>query len=65
MCLTYNISSMPTIPLYLKERIYWRIAYEAEKNGMTTGKFIATILEDYVNYLDTQERRTISPGDMK
>jgi len=56
---------MPVIPLYLKERIYWRIAYEADKAGMTTGKFIATILEDYVNYLDTQERRTISRGDMK
>jgi hypothetical protein len=48
---------MPTIPVYLKDRVYWKLTLEAEKSGMTLGKFISTLCENYVKFLEEKEVR--------
>jgi len=43
---------MPTIPIYLKDRVYFRLAMEADKMQVGIGKLCSMILENYVNYLE-------------
>jgi len=46
---------MPTIQVYIKERVYWILAREASRLDITIGKLIGRILEEYVNYILTKE----------
>ena len=46
---------MPTIPVYLKDRVYWKVTLEAEKLGMKPGKFVSEVIENYVKFLEEKE----------
>lgn len=46
---------MPTINVYLKDRIYWKVSMEADKMGMTPGKFIGMLVENYFDYIEKKE----------
>ena len=56
---------MPTIPVYLKERVYWAICAEADKLGVGAGKFLSMLAEDYINYIYEQRNRKSTGDDEK
>ena len=43
---------MPTIPVYIKDRVYFKLAIEAERLQVGIGKLCSMILENYVDYLE-------------
>jgi len=46
---------MPTIPVYLKDETYWKVAIEADKLQMRPGKFVSMIVENYIQFLAKKE----------
>ena len=48
---------MPTIPVYLDERTYFRVVTEAEKVGWKAGKFVAEVVKTYIRALEDGEMR--------
>jgi len=46
---------MPTLPVYVPEKVYWILAREASRLDMTIGKLCTEILKNYAKYLE--ERR--------
>jgi len=47
---------MPTINVYLKDRIYWQVCMEADRLNVGPGKFVSMLVEDYFNYLEKKRR---------
>ena len=45
---------MPTISVYIKEKVYWRVAQVAMQENMTIPRTVALILE---SYFEAQEKR--------
>ena len=46
--------SIPTVPVYLKEKTYWKLVMEAEKLQVKVGKFVSMIADEYVKYLESR-----------
>ena len=55
---------MPTIPVYLPDWLYWKICIEADKLGVGAGKFLRTLAEDYIKYLEENRKTTTDEGGM-
>ena len=53
---------MPTITVYIKERVYWKIAQIAVKENMTIPRTVAAILEAY---FEVQEKEAMQHGGTK
>ncbi len=48
---------MPTIPVYLPDKIYWKVCMEAEKMGESPGKFIGLIVKSYIEFLEKEGKK--------
>ncbi|MBW2672765.1 MAG: hypothetical protein JRD89_14445 [Deltaproteobacteria bacterium] len=46
---------MPTIPVYLRDRTYWKVCVEAEKLQVGAGKFVSMLVENYIAFLEKKE----------
>ena len=46
---------MPTIPVYVKDKVYWVLASEASKFDVGIGKFCSMILENYAEFVKKKE----------
>ena len=43
---------MPTIPVYLKDKTYWKLVMEAERLQVGVGKLLSMVADEYVKYLE-------------
>ena len=50
---------IPTIPVYLKDEVYFRLSMEAEKMQVKIGKFVGMLCENYCEYLKKEELRNV------
>jgi len=49
---------MPTISVYIPERIYWKLSQIAFKEDLTVARTIALIVESYFLQLEGKEPKT-------
>jgi len=53
---------MPTIPVYLKEKVYWKVAQYASLWDLSVGKAAAKIIEKGLEQLDKEKKRWRKKG---
>lgn len=46
---------MPPVTTYLKNDVYFRLLREADKLGLSIGKLVGMICEEYCRYLEHKE----------
>jgi len=46
---------MPPVTAYLKNDVYFRLLKEADKLGLSIGKLVGMICEEYYKYLEYKE----------
>lgn len=57
---------MPPVTAYLRNEVYFRLLREADKLGLSIGKLVGMICEEYCKYLEQKEvenaRKEIQAG---
>ena len=57
---------MPPVTAYLRNEVYFRLLREADKLGLSIGKLVGMICEEYCKYLEHKEvenaRKEIQAG---
>lgn len=46
---------MPPVTAYLRNEVYFRLLKEADKLGLSIGKLVGMICEEYYKYLEYKE----------